>query len=77
MKLLTVEQVAETLAVSTKTVGRILANGQLAGHNVSANSDSKKPRMRVHEDDLMAFLEKRRQAPQQTRTPQNRRRRRK
>ena len=56
MSLLTPEQIAESLAVCSKTVIAWIQTGQLRAVNVSLNGGSKRPRYRVLPSDLDVFL---------------------
>jgi excisionase family DNA binding protein len=70
---LTPPQIAERLAVSEDTVLRWLANNELRGFRIGQKPNSKRPRWRVSEVDLLAFLERRSNGPRIE--PQRRRRR--
>ena len=52
---MTVKEVADRLQVAEKTVKAWIATGHLQAVNVSLSVSSKKPRLRVLEDDLLAF----------------------
>ncbi len=60
MKLLTIEQAARQLATSERAVERLLSTGQLSYVDVAVSTTGKKQRKRVCEDDLLAFIERRR-----------------
>lgn len=75
MQLLTVEQVAERLAVHKRAVEKLLRLGRLPFVDVCVTPNSRKPRKRIREDDLLAFLESRRVAPPPRVTLRERRRR--
>jgi|GEM_PF-1092265 len=50
------EEIAEKLSVDARTVRSWIANGELRAVNVSRNQQSKKPRLRIMEDDVTNFL---------------------
>jgi excisionase family DNA binding protein len=52
----TLHEVAEALGVGIDTVARWVSAGELRAVNVSRNRASQKPRLRVLESDLQAFL---------------------
>ena len=60
MKLLTPKQVGRRLDISERSVLSLIASGQLAYVDVSVPEASKKPRRRISEKDLNAFIETRR-----------------
>lgn len=62
---LTIEQVAERLQVSKRTVQRLVAGGALPATNIAVKTGA--CRLRVDETDLAEFLAKRRVAPLRTR----------
>jgi len=67
MQLLSLKQVAERLSISETSVKRMVASGELPYINVGASDGSLRPRKRISESDLFAFLEKRRtQKPART-----------
>lgn len=53
---LTVTEVAKILKVSDETVAHWIRTGELSAFNVSRNRQSGKPRLRVRQADLDAFL---------------------
>jgi len=53
-QLLTPDQVAERMGVSRSTVHNLISTGQLAA--VDIRSSGTRPRLRVTEDDLAAFV---------------------
>lgn len=57
------EEVAEQLGVSLRTVQTWVDNGELRAVNVSRDPKSKRPRLRVRLLDLDAFLARRTSAP--------------
>ena len=69
MQLLTVEQAAERLAVNERSIRRLMASGQLAWIDVSVTKHSMKPRKRIRESDLFAFLEERTNRTPEPRAP--------
>lgn len=75
MKLYTPEQVADVFQITERAVGLMLKRGHLAYVDVCATGSGKRERKRIREEDLLAFLEKRRQVPKQQQTPMRRRRR--
>ena len=75
MQLLTIEQVAERLQVEERAVNRLLKLGYLAYIDVCVSPKGKKPRKRIREDDLLAFIESRRVVPPPRVTLRERRRR--
>ena len=56
MRTMSLDEVAEALAVSTRTVEEWVSIGELRAVNVSRNRHSRKPRRRVREADLEEFL---------------------
>lgn len=52
----TVEEIAEKLSVDARTVRNWITNGELRAVNVSRNRESRKPRLRVMDDDVTSFL---------------------
>ena len=56
MKTLSLDEVADALAVSVRTVEEWVSKGELRAVNVSRNRQSRKPRRRVRESDLEEFL---------------------
>ncbi len=74
MNLHTLETVAEQLGVSTDTLKAWIRSGELLAVNVSCDPKSRKPRLRIRQADLDAFLAGRAVASDQ---PQPRTRRRK
>jgi len=56
MKTLSTDEVAEALNVSVRTVDEWINSGELRAVNVSRNRNSRKPRRRIREADLDAFL---------------------
>lgn len=63
-KVLNMEEAAERLGVGRRTVYRLIAQGELRAVNVSpSGAAGRRPRMRVREDDLAAFIESRTLAP--------------
>lgn len=56
MKTHSLSEVAEALGVSTRTVEIWISTGELRAVNVSRNRHSRKPRHRVTDADLNAFL---------------------
>jgi len=63
MQLYTVEQVAEKLQITKRSVASLEKRGQLAAIDVSTSASGRKPRRRISEADLQVFLEARRYAP--------------
>lgn len=59
----TLAEVAESLKVSDETVAHWIRNGELTAFNVSRDRQSGKPRLRVRQSDLDAFLATRSTAP--------------
>jgi excisionase family DNA binding protein len=57
--MLTIPQVAETLAVSTKTVRRLIDRGELTPTNIGLGEQ--RPRWRITQRSLDNFLRRRRQ----------------
>jgi excisionase family DNA binding protein len=76
MQLYTVEQVAEKLQLTKRAVTALVKRGQLPAIDVCVSPSGRKPRRRISEVDLQAFLESRRYAPPPPHTPCARRRRR-
>lgn len=72
---LTVAEVAERLAVKANAVERLIRTGQLPWVDVSVEPGSKKPRKRIKEVDLLAFIAARTVKPVSTNQPRRRRRR--
>lgn len=66
------DEVAESLGVSLRTVGEWIAKYELKAVNLSRSGTSRKPRFRVLESDLQEFLRSRSTAPDK---PPTRRRR--
>ena len=60
MQLYTIKQVAEKLCISERAVNGMLIRRELAYIDVCTSPSGKKPRKRIREDDLMAFLNVRR-----------------
>jgi excisionase family DNA binding protein len=59
----TVEQVAEKLEVSVRTIREWIASGELTAVNTSRNPRSQRPRLRVLDDEFYRFLERRSTKP--------------
>ena len=76
MKLLTILQAAEILGVTEHAVTALLTRGQLTYIDVSLKPKSQKPRKRIREADLLAFIESRRVAIPPRHASRTRRRRR-
>ena len=55
MRAYTADEVAELESVNRETVLMWIRTGELAAHNASQNSKSRKPRWRVTDSDLTAF----------------------
>jgi len=53
------EEIAEKLEVDIRTVREWISQGELRAVNVSRNKRGRKPRLRVMEDDMTVFVEKR------------------
>jgi hypothetical protein len=75
MKLFTLQEAADYLSVSHRTVNRLVDGGELPHVNVSPSLSSKKPRKRIQECDLLAFVASRRKDPRGERSRRRRRRR--
>jgi len=54
-----VDQVAELLGVSARTVETWISSGELKAINVSRSRHTRKHRLRIREDDLEMFLKSR------------------
>lgn len=64
---LDLNEIGKRLGVGRRTVYRLIAAGDLRAVNVSPpGSAGKRPRMRVREDDLAAFIESRTVEPVDT-----------
>ena len=74
MQLLTIEQAAERLTVNERSVRQLMSSGQLAWVDVSVKQNSLKPRKRIREADLFAFMEARTVQPPEPHTSGRRRR---
>jgi len=72
MKLLTISQAAEILGVAEHAVISLLRQGQLTYIDVSVTQNSKRPRKRIREADLLAFIESRRVTPPARHAPRSR-----
>ncbi len=59
-RLCTVEEVAETLGITPRQVNTLIRRGHLPWVNVSHSAGTSKPRRRIAEADVFAFLEQRR-----------------
>src|SRR5690606_27904078 len=59
-------EVAEELGVDERTVRQWIAEGELRAFNVSRNRTSQRPRLRVFEDDVLAFAQRRQQGVEKT-----------
>lgn len=75
-RLYTVEEVADALNIKKRSVEDLLRSGRLPHVNVSVSGSHLKPRRRVSEDDLIAFIESRRAKPPIPHADRRRRRRR-
>lgn len=51
-----IDEVAEKLEVDERTIRDWIAKGDLTAFNVSRNRDSRKPRLRISEDEMERFL---------------------
>lgn len=60
MKLLTIPEAAERLSITTRQVNTLIRRGRLPWVNVSHSAGTSKPRKRIAESDLFAFIEQRR-----------------
>lgn len=60
MKLLTIDEAAERLSITPRQVASLIRSGRLPWVNVSVKAVSSKPRKRIAEADLFAFIEQRR-----------------
>lgn len=74
MRSYSLPEVGEYLIVSLRTVEAYIAGGELRAVNVSRNRQSRKPRLRVLQADLDAFLAGRATHQETTRQPRRRRR---
>lgn len=74
MQLLTVDEAAERLSITPRQVVALMKQGKLPWVNVSAKKSTSKPRRRVAEYDVNAFIEARRVAPPPATTRRRRRR---
>ena len=63
MKLFTVQEAADQLTLSVASVKKLLRRGRIPFVDVSVKEGSAKPRRRICEADLMAFIESRRVQP--------------
>lgn len=61
MRLLTVQEVAETMRISEKTVRRLIKRGDLTAYKVGDRGQ-----LRVKERDLEVYLESQRVSPEET-----------
>ena len=75
MQLYTVKQVAELLNISERSVMRLISQRGLPSVDVCVSDSGKKPRRRIREDDLQAFLDSRQIESRQERLLRHRRRR--
>ena len=64
MKLLSIQEVADTMKVSQKTVRRLIKRGDLAAYKVGARGQ-----IRVKEGDLERYVEAQRMEVEQTAEP--------
>ncbi len=69
----TLEAISKHLGVSLRTVQEWISAGELRAINVSRNRSSRKPRLRVLDSDLEAFLAGRAVGAEQPRTRRRRR----
>lgn len=58
-RLLTMQEVAARLAISERAARDLVADGKIAAVNVSRNPKGPKPRYRVPESSLLAFIAER------------------
>ena len=75
MRLLTFKEAARQLSVSVRTIQRLIERGDLVCVNVSPSGATKRPRRRIREEDLTAFILVRQEEPRQDRLARRRRRR--
>lgn len=59
-RLLTVDEVAAILAVSTATISRLIGAGDIVAINISVGRSERRPRYRIYARDLEQFLAARR-----------------
>jgi excisionase family DNA binding protein len=52
----TLDEVADSLGVSARTVQQWISDGELRAVNVSRSRSSRKPRLRIRQEDLDAFI---------------------
>ncbi len=64
----TLQAVAEQLGVSVRTVQEWVSRGELRAISVSRSRSSRKPRLRILDHDLRAFLESRSVGPDPPKT---------
>lgn len=59
-------EVAQKLDIDERTIRDWIAKGDLTAFNVSRNRDSRKPRLRISDDEIERFLQSRSTAPAPT-----------
>jgi transposase len=74
MKFHTLRECAAMLRISESTVSALIQRGKLRGVNASLSDKSKKPRWRISDEALAAFVESRQSGPSQAPTKDKRRR---
>lgn len=75
MQFHTISEVAKRLQITERAVNKLLTSGQLAFTDVCSSPSGKKPRKRISEDDLQAFLDSRHTESRREKNLRHRRRR--